>query len=482
MLKVISYTSLCLLVLTGAGCKKFLDQTPDNRANVSTPEQVSQLLGTAYPQANYMAFAESMTDNVEDKGEGTVWNPNRDPFFFEDVRDDQQDSPEAYWNGCYTAISTANLALEAIEKAGNTDSYKAQRGEALVCRAYAHFMLVTFFSKLYNAGTAGSDPGIPYVTAPETVVFAKYERKTVKDVYANIEKDLLEGLPLISDVTYSVPRYHFNKAAANAFAARFFLFKKDYAKVVTYANKVFPTNNFATSLRPWNTTYRDLTYNELWARYEKASESANLLLVETQSLWGRNFYTTRYGMGPGIKTMLQDPPVTGGTWAFIFQLYSVGQVHFLLPKVYEYFVSSSINAEIGYPYVMVPLFTAEEVLFNRAEAYAQLGKTDSAILDLNAYASRRIVNYSATTHAVTAAKLSAYYGTGGLQTDLVEAVLDWKRIEYVQEGMRWFDILRHNISVTHTPKNEAPVTLPEKMKLFKIPAAAVTAGIKQNPR
>ncbi len=65
-------------------------------------------------------------------------------------------------------------------------------------------------------------------------------RKTVAYVYEMIEKDLLEGLPLIKDVSYTVPKYHFNIAAANAFASRFYLVKRDYAKTLSYANAVFP--------------------------------------------------------------------------------------------------------------------------------------------------------------------------------------------------------------------------------------------------
>src|SRR4051794_25670824 len=75
-----------LVVLAGAclalgltGCKKYLETAPDNRTSLDTPEKVAQLLGTAYPQANYMAFAESISDNMNDKGVGgldlTVLNP-----------------------------------------------------------------------------------------------------------------------------------------------------------------------------------------------------------------------------------------------------------------------------------------------------------------------------------------------------------------------------------------------------------------------
>ena len=69
----------------------------------------------------------------------------------------------------------------------------------------------------------------------ETELDPKYERGTVAEVYAKIEKDIEEGLPLINDVIYSVPKYHFNKRAANAFAARFYLYYQKWDEAVKYA-------------------------------------------------------------------------------------------------------------------------------------------------------------------------------------------------------------------------------------------------------
>ncbi|WP_209141214.1 MULTISPECIES: RagB/SusD family nutrient uptake outer membrane protein [Niastella] len=472
-------------MLLGTSCKKFLEQPPDNRAVLNSPEKVSQLLGTAYPQANYMAFSESISDNVADKGIGTLERTNIDPFNFKDVANIEEDSPEFYWNACYKAIAAANQALESCGKAKDAENYTAQKGEALVCRAYAHFMLVTFFAKAYDKATANTDPGIPYVLKPEKVVFEKYERKTVQYVYDMIEKDLTEGLPLIDDNKYGVPRYHFTKAAAHAFASRFYLFKREYAKVVEHASKVFPNNNVVAMLRPWNTEYRTLTYNELWARYAKATEPANLLLVETQSVWARNYINVRYGLdATKANEILLASNVTGGTRIFRYQLYTLGTNNYFLPKVNEYFVRESVNAEIGWAYVMVPLFTAEEVLFNRAEANVYLNNINDVLSDLNTYAGTRIYNYNASQHAVTASKIKSFYRTSDVQQGALTAVLDFKRAEFVQEGMRWFDLLRYKTPVVH-PTFEGPVltlAADDPMRIFQIPDLAKQAGIAQNPR
>lgn len=484
-MKKVSLYIFCAFLVTAVGCNKYLEQEPDNRAKLNTPEKVAQLLTSAYPQANYMSFAESISDNVADKATGIIELTNRDPYFFEDTKENQQDSPEFYWDACYKAVATANIALQACNEAPDPQNYSAQKGEALLARAYAHFMLVNFFAKFYDPATATSDPGIPYVTEVENVVFKNYERKTVAYVYEMIEKDLLEGLPLIRDEAYSVPRYHFNRAAANAFAARFYLFKKDYNKVIQYANAAIPSSNVVSVLRPWNTTYRTMTYNELYAVYAKATEPANLLLIETGSLWGRNYYRVRYGLDATKRDEILGENVTGGRWAFEFQTYTAGTNNYLLPKVNEYFVRASVNAEIGLPYVMVPAFTTEEVLFNRAEAYTYMNNTDAALADLNTYASTRIVNYSPASHNISAATISGFYGTSNLRTGLLLTILDFKRAEYVQEGMRWFDVLRYKIPVTHNtviPAGTMTLGADDPRRVFQIPESATLSGVTQNPR
>jgi hypothetical protein len=486
MQKILSYTAFALLFST-AGCKKFLEKNPDNRASLNTPEQVSQLLATAYPQGNYMAFTESISDNVTDKGNGVQDRTNVDPYFFRDVADNQQDSPEWYWNACYTAIAAANQALDAIKNAPDTTLYTAQKGEALVCRAYAHFMLVTLFSKIYNPNTAATDLGIPYVTTPEKVVFQAYDRRTVAYVYQMIEQDLLQGLPLIDDTKYKIPRYHFTKAAANAFACRFYLFKQEFPKVVTYANAVFTAGNPAAALRPWNTTYRTMTPQELFAIYQKATEPANLLLVETQSLWGRNYYTVRYAMNSQVRDeVFASESLFSDTseWAFRYQTYTAGTNNYLIPKINEYFVRNSVNANIGLPYVMVPLLTTEEVLFNRAEAYIYLNNVNASMQDLDTYASTRIVGYNAVNHKITPAMLQARYGTGNVRLNLLNAVLEFKRAEYVQEGMRWFDMLRYDLGVEHITSEGQVLTLEagSPMRVFQLPESVKLSGMPLNPR
>lgn len=86
-------------------------------------------------------------------------------------------------------------------------------GEAYLCRAYSHFILVNMFCLQYNKKTSTTDLGIPYMTKPETTLAPQYERGNVAAVYAQIEEDLEKGLALVGDDNYTVPKYHFNKLA-----------------------------------------------------------------------------------------------------------------------------------------------------------------------------------------------------------------------------------------------------------------------------
>jgi hypothetical protein len=489
MKKLVGYIFLSAMVAL-TGCKKFLEKEPDNRTTPTSPEQVTQLLVTAYPKANYMGFAEAMSDNVEDKGTGYAGldpesvKVNQQSFLFQDVQSKDLDSPEFYFHACYKAIAAANQALEIINEASNQNNFKPQKGEALVARAYAHFMLVTFFAKAYDPATAGTDPGIPYVLTPEKEVFGKYERKTVQYVYDMIEKDLIEGLALIEDKIYGdAPKFHFTQKAARAFASRFYLFKRDYAKVITNASLAVTGSNVADNLRPWNTTYTNLQVLELQANYTKAEEPANILLQETNSVWGRSYAAYRYGMYYNIyENLLNGDNPTGGQFAIGFNVYGTPEFY-NVPKFNEHFVYASATANFGDPYNIIPLFAAEEVVFNRAEAYIRLNNFTAALSDINAWVSKNILNYNPSSHNLTTAKAQNFYG-GSATNALLNAVLHFKRVTFIHEGMRWLDILRLKLPVTHKTVQGPTLTLTadDKRKLLQLPIEVQQSGIELNPR
>jgi hypothetical protein len=188
-------------------------------------------------------------------------------------------------------------------------------------------------------------------------------------------------------------------------------------------------------------------------------------------------------MTPAVRDLLlRTVPVSGGQWAFPTGSYVDN--HFVVPKIDEYFVLVSVNAEIGDGYVMVPLFTVEEVLFNLAEAYTFNNQLNEAIALLNTYLSTRIEGYSPATHNISPAKINAYYGTTNTQAGLLTTIINYKRSEFVHEGLRWFDILRYKLEVKHvtTSGEEFTLGVNDPRRLFQLPASVKQSGIEQNPR
>ncbi|GAA4785168.1 RagB/SusD family nutrient uptake outer membrane protein [Olivibacter ginsenosidimutans] len=495
MKKITKYIGAILSILLLSACSKYLDVNPDMRAELSSVDDIKALLVTAYPSGCYATMTETASDNVEDKGAGAEGIANRieneSIFKFEDNNGTDQDYPNFYWNNAYTAIAAANTALHYIDGLSKSQQtpYLPYKGEALLCRAYAHFMLVALYAKTYNPATAATDIGVPYVTEPETTVQPNYSRGTVASVYEKIEQDLTEGLSLISDDAYTVPKYHFTKGAAHAFATRFYLFKQEYQQVIDHANLVY-TDGFGPNLRPWRTEYNQLSLDQLFLRYTSSNDKANLLLLDNTTWYARYYRTYRFGVTYSKISRIYGSNVTGGTLNLGWYYYGGNTDNIGTTKFDEYFVYSSIADNIGQGHLMWPALTAEEALFNRAEANVALGNTNAALTDLTLFASKRVSGYNASQHAVTLTKVQSFYDIQDPKESVTQAILDLKRYEFLQEGMRWFDILRHGLTVTHEVLDGVngnvvetiTVASDDPRRQFQLPEEAALAGIELNPR
>ncbi len=156
---------------------------------------------------------------------------------------------------------------------------------------------------------------------------------------------------------------------------------------------------------------------------------------------------------------------------------------FNFPKWNPYNVGSPVN---NVRYGLIPLFSMEEVLMNRAEAYARTQNFTAALADLNTWVSRNIDSYNPAANNVTPAKATAFYGLPATDA-LVEAALDFKRVTYMQEGIRWLDnirlgmpILRYNGNDFSTVIDSIPAGDPRRV--LQLPPEAQAAGLEPNPK
>lgn len=486
------WAALALTLLT-VGCDDFLDEVPDNRVNLNDLEKSAQLLTNAYSVAS-PAFTEWMTDNVGFTTGVTIRQSQQEIYEWEDVSTGptEQDTPDFFWFETYGAIAHANevlAVLDALPAESEDEELRkdAIEAEAKLARAYGHFMLVNMFGEHYTIDN--SEDGVPYIKEPETVFIKEYERESVRRVYGEVEDDLRDGLEKVNDTYYNNSgKYHFNRNAALAFASRFYLYKGDATRCIQYSSELLGSS--PASL------VRDLT-SETFQRakssiqgypqlYTSPDLTANLMLMRKISLVQRtdfahgplsDFYGSLFATNPfpGTTDERENPAFVKGDNA-------------LLPVRFQsLFERSSLSSNVGTPYHIAPIFTGEEVLLNRAEAYTIINDTEGALADLQVLVSRR---YGGGNTTLTMERLRAFFGAEDDpsftdQLILLNYILFERRKEFIMQGLRWFDLKRYELSVTHTLANGSSITLSanDPRRLLQIPESALeVGGLEPNDR
>ena len=539
---------LAAAALMVASCQDKLDEVPDNRTEIDSPTKVASLLTSAYPISTPAVMLELSGDNLVDDNVvvPATHNAPYEDFHAEaykwlDIENYSQnadDTPYATWEAYYVGISTVNHAIagmkemypgietmSASEIAANCSDVAASWGEAHVLRAYLHFVLVSVFAEAYkNESMSEGDVGIPYVTEPETTVHVDYSTSehlhSVKGTYDLIEKDLLAGLPLISD-NYKVPAYHFNKNAANAFAARFYLFKRDYQKALMYANNALGGNP-ASVLRKWASINDNTAYTKRDSYWDEKA-SCNFLIQSTYSLQWRMLATARFNVNTGTTfskdgvtytvpstldaTLWGSGPCWSGSMpCYSSRVYVSGEQQFgcYLFKLIEYFEYTDKIAGIGYVHMLYNPFSADETLLVRAEAKLYMGDRAGAIEDLNywttssmctqaltLYRIQRIYNRATRNNIYVSALHPAEMGFEKVLTgddlSVLDCILHFRRIETIHNGDRWYDIKRYGITVTHFYRDAHEdeihidsLTYNDKRRVLQLPKNVIDAGYPPN--
>lgn len=524
-MKSIKYITLASIALLGlASCSdSFLDKNPDERTDIDNELKVSQLLTGAYPDVSYMWLAELSSDNLIDNQAPHLPSSPQDkqviahynysaysrydnqifafqPSTFSTLS--ESDSPEQLWNGYYNSVAMTNYALQAIDKLQEqnggvlTDRLKAAKGEALMLRAFDHFCLVNVFSQAYkDEEQSKKDVGVPYVKDVEETVQKSYDRSNVYDTYKNIIADMEEALPLISDEYYQAPKYHFNENAAHAFAARVYLYTRQWDKVIEQADQVLGTDSTtaASKLMDYSIFEKASTSTEYATAWQDPELGNNLMLLTTYSLLERRIMGYRYSCaGPEAQKVLQfhgsqlwphwivNPLaiISGALFS-----YSGSDYGYFSTKIGERFEYSDKIARIGYVHTIQRIFTGTELLLERAEAKVMLGRYDDAMNDLQWYWNHGLRTFTTADYSAFVNEsqgwmrflnknlllkiyskatnpncfenwdftqnVSSSYVIPAEAVPYMNFLNDFRRYENSFEGLRFFDLKRWGIEYTH---------------------------------
>ncbi|WP_326984161.1 RagB/SusD family nutrient uptake outer membrane protein [Chryseobacterium sp. MYb264] len=482
------YIIISALVLTGLfnqSCSNdFIEVSPTEQVNVDDLSLYDNNEGaTSFVNSIYAKFLDwdmssfawigvtSITSDDADKG-STAGDTGSD----KDILDALAFTPstpsfESLFSSNYQGINRCNQALKYLPQLNNADTSLRARltGEAKFLRAFMYFTLVRSF---------GGVPLVDHVPVlgNEEDVEMQLTRKSKEEIYAFIEKDLLdaaEALPNKSEYgTADVGRA--TKGAAHALLAKVYLYQKKYQLAIDQCNLVT-----GYSLTP---TFLDI--------YKVSGENNAESIFEIQGSGNEK--------GKGIKqyTQVQGARGTGGWgWGFntptqsLYDAYTSegdterrdatiikkgmtlydGRVvandadnNYYNYKAYSSAYTSQDNTDTNIRYLRYA-----EVLLIKAEALNELGQTSTAIPLLNEVRDRaKIANTTATT-----------------QSALRTAIWKERRLELAFEHDRWFDLVRTGQAESAMAANGKTFVV-GKHEVFPLPQTFITEAkgrSAQNP-
>ncbi|MBO9631853.1 MAG: RagB/SusD family nutrient uptake outer membrane protein, partial [Chitinophagaceae bacterium] len=336
----------------------------------------------------------------------------------------------------YKCIAGCNIALDAVDKTIGTQEEKDQlKGEALVLRAFYYFNLANLYGNPYNDSTTTPEKQLAVPLILTSNLSDKMPvRNTVAEVYAQIGKDLLQGIALL-EKKKKMSSYRMNYLAARLLASRVGLFTEKWDDVISSASIVINDHPQILDLNDWpDDYYPDAeTFKPICSK-----PNIDALWLFSDEL---DYYDNRTAIVYGISEDLASKyePTDIRSWIYISEIPDFIRMYAPIKFApYKRLGNSDRNFSGS-------AFRATEAYLNRAEAYAQLYiKTgdhtmgQKALDDLNAV---RIKRFKPADYQPVALMPA---------TELLQFCRDERRREFCTEGHRWYDLKRYGMpSITH---------------------------------
>jgi hypothetical protein len=442
MKKILAYTFLAATLL--ASCKKnYLDTVPTAS---TTPNDVFLTTDNAWGAINgihrslYSQYAQqdqggqgSVMINLDYLGEDLVktgagsgwfgttyqWRAHRTATNATDLY------PYRFY---YRIISNANLIIENVDKAQGPDAdKKAIKGEALVYRAWSHFMLVQLYGKRYDAAAKpNAQAGVPLML---TSNINGQRRDSVEKVYAQVNKDLDDAITNLAGYTRKF-KSHFDVQVAKGIKARVALTQQDWTNAAKYAAEARAGYQLMTN-----------------ADYQKGFNDINNI----EWMWGSQQVTDQttffYSFFAYMSANYASSDIRGNPKAINSQLYRQIDAKDVRKLLWDSTGKNSTSFPVPsggtrYPYMNrkfltatsssigdVPYMRAAEMYLIEAEAKARMGDNAGAQAVLYTLAANRNPSYVKSTRTGQA---------------LIDEIMIQRRVELWGEGFRFLDLKRLN--------------------------------------
>ena len=504
------------ILIAATSCKKFLDRKPLTATldDLNQGALEAQSFGLYNTLRNSTAFSllpwldfNSIRDDDAQKGSSTTDGAEIDAEFetFKYSKDDW--APNEYWNEHYGMINQANKEVFFADSLKVTDQASLRNvGEALFFRAYAYFDMV----KAY-----GDVPLINfYYTDPKQGIKPK---SPAAAIYALIDADLAKAAQLLpitwADATGKNPYPgRLTSGAANTLSAQTYLFRSNWARVVSLCNQVIGSNQY--SLQP---NFKDIWKDGLNGAGKNGVESifemqANIGANETKNNgtpWGTQQNVRQGGAGNEWnlgwgwntptdnlvsawdstdprrdKTVLFSGTYDGGEanggYGATLPPYNPGSGldrKYWNKKVYSDPAMRSFTGQIlgngGAGWINHRILRYADVILMLAEASNELGDGATAATNLEKIRNRASNNLGPTRTIVPVIPLTT-------QAAMRQAIKNERRFEFAMEGYRFYDLVRWNDALSVL----APLGYTNRCRFYPIPQKAIDLSggvLVQNP-
>src|SRR5690606_8275075 len=447
MKKIFKYLTLSVMGIGVISCsdETVLDLSPINNISVddafSSPSLIESSLNGMYNSAAIGAYngagrgyvwGAAFVQQGDNRGEDVVNNATFYQLTYQATFDGTSANNVYYWIDGYRLINRTNLVIEGVTQAA-ADGIIEQSvandyiGQAKFLRAITHFELMIYFARPYQHTAGASHPGVPYRevgvdTQAEIDSEVVKGRNTVAEVYQKVLQDLDDAESLISNTELTKA----SKNAARAFKTRVYLHKRDWDNVIVEGNKLIGSYTLEDSPDgPFEDTYGN-------------SESIfSMLMASTMNPGVNAALASQYNrrMLVNISPIIWRHP----SWLVDDKRREDNSTE---TNVGTGMVFTSGGAKYTLKYKddvnhtdASPVIRYAEVLLNMAEAHARKSGADLAasLALLN-----QVRNRSLADPGTQAYTLGEFTGAA----ELVEAIIDERRIEFLMEGRRWSDIQR----------------------------------------
>lgn len=447
-LNISNATSALLVAISSivlAACENFLDVKPresisdavtivDRVSAESALNGVYSALGAGgYYGTTFQSIAYLSGDNI-------VWTGSQSQVqeFINHRVNPENSTIGGAWNAIYATINRANNVIDKVGTVTDASLTNEIRnriiGEALAIRGLAYFDLARTYGGVPIILTPTISPsdnrGIPRATQQQT-----FERALA---------DWNQSESLLPETTN---RFRVTRKTVWALKARYFLYQKQYAEAEQFASRLIQDTNYEL-IAPFSAFFanqargtRESVFEIFYNGTTEINNHRNQWQPQT------NGGTRQWAPNNTLVGLLNTVGTGGGRVALIgrdVQNRWFGNLYYRLP-----------GSDPSY------IFRIAEAYLIRSEARAFLGNLTGALSDLNAVRSRAGLNPATAT----------------VQSEVLLAIENERRLEFAFEPHRWFDLVR-------TERAAAVLNITEPFRyLMPIPIDQLLAdeALVQNP-